>query len=157
MHAAVMGLADSADVIVKAAAVADFRPRDYSGAKIKKDAGGLEQIVLEPNPDILAELGHRDYRGARPVLVGFAAETDDDEETIEALGRRKLQRKRADLMVVNRVDGDDAGFATDTNKAVLVDASGDRIATELVSKDALADAVLDGAGQLLATRRAGQG
>ena len=152
MHAAVMARADAADVIIKAAAVADFRPRDYSGAKIKKDAGGFEQIVLERNPDILAELGHRSYDGTRPVLVGFAAETDTD-ETIEAMGRGKLERKGADLIVVNRVDGDDAGFATDTNKAVVLDASGGRIATELVSKDALADAILDRAGELLASRR----
>ena len=74
----------AADAVVMAAAVADFRPKDAAEAKLKKESG-LPDLVLEPTPDILAELGERD-RDARPVLVGFAAETSD----VEAAGREKL-------------------------------------------------------------------
>lgn len=142
MRAAVLPLAEGADVVVKAAAVADFRPAAYSAHKIKKD-GGLRAVELERNPDILAELGTRP-RG--PLLVGFAAETDLAEE----YGRDKLHRKGLDLIVVNRVDMADAGFAVDTNRAVLLARGGARTEVPLTTKAELAAVVCDHVEALLA-------
>lgn len=143
MHAAVMARAADADIIVKAAAVADFRPATTAAQKIKK-ADGVPVIELVPNPDILAELGAMPDR--RAVLVGFAAETTD----VEAHGRAKLARKGADLIVVNDVSASDAGFATDTNRAVILGRDGGRREVALVSKRALAGILLEEA----AARRA---
>src|SRR5207249_5059470 len=94
----VTAAAPEQDVLVLAAAVADFRPKAAATSKLKKDRG-VPEVVLEPTPDTLAELG----RTRRPgqILVGFAAETDDH----LAAGRSKLERKRADLIVVNHVEG----------------------------------------------------
>ena len=136
MHQAVMAHADTADIIVKAAAVADFRPATTAAQKIKK-ADGVPVIELVPNPDILAELGALPDR--RAVLVGFAAETTD----VEAHGRDKLARKGADLIVVNDVSASDAGFATDTNRAVILGRDGGRREVDLVSKRALAGILLE--------------
>ena len=144
MRDAVLGLAADADVIVKAAAVADFRPTEAAERKIKKD-GAPSRITLTRNPDILAELG---ASGLRAVLVGFAAETDD----LERNGHEKLQRKGLDLIVVNPVDGEDAGFEVDTNRAVLLGADGMRRDVALTAKSALAEIVLDAAGELLEQR-----
>jgi phosphopantothenoylcysteine decarboxylase / phosphopantothenate---cysteine ligase len=138
MHATVFELVETADVVVKAAAVADFRPASRSASKLKKDAG-LERIELTRNPDILAELGARREGGARPLLVGFAAETDD----IEANGRAKLERKQADLLVVNDVSGETTGFAVDSNAVVILGRDGARIEVPLTSKAAVADRILD--------------
>ena len=143
MHAAVMARAADADIIVKAAAVADFRPATTAAQKITK-ADGVPVIELVPNPDILAELGAMPDR--RAVLVGFAAETTD----VEAHGRAKLARKGADLIVVNDVSASDAGFATDTNRAVILGRDGGRREVALVSKRALAGILLEEA----AARRA---
>ena len=106
MRDAVVKLAEDADVVVKAAAVADFRPASYHPQKIKKDVTALDAVALERTPDILAELGaarREGEPGAGPLLVGFAAETDLE----EANGRAKLERKGLDLIVVNRVDAAD--------------------------------------------------
>ena len=149
MREVVLRLAPGSAAVVKAAAVADFRPASYSEHKIKKDAGGLDSIALTRNPDILAELGHMSFDGQRPVLVGFAAETADEDIN----GGDKLQRKRADLIVVNRVDADDAGFAVDTNKAVLLGADGTRTTVGLTSKAVLAGAIWDRVEKVLAERR----
>jgi phosphopantothenoylcysteine decarboxylase/phosphopantothenate--cysteine ligase len=140
MHDAVLRLADTADVVVKAAAVADFRPVDVSDRKLKK-GDGVPTIRLERNPDILAELGRtRSEAGAtRPFLVGFAAETHD----AEAQGRAKLERKGADLLVVNDVSARDAGFEVDANRAIVLAADGARIEVPLASKRAVADRILD--------------
>lgn len=145
MRTAVLAATDDADVVIKAAAVADFRPERYSGQKIKKDAGGLDQIRLVRNPDILAELGER-KEGM--VLVGFAAETDLAEEH----GRDKLHRKGLDLIVVNRVDMADSGFNVDTNRAVLLRVDGGRTEVPLTTKDRLAAVVCDEVEALLAQR-----
>src|SRR5207247_1805347 len=102
---AVLSSATDADVVVMAAAVADFRPSRVAAQKIKKSAGPPE-IALEPTPDVLDELGKRDLRA---VLVGFAAETTD----LEAAGRRKLEEKRLDLIVVNEVGREGTGFGSD--------------------------------------------
>jgi phosphopantothenoylcysteine decarboxylase/phosphopantothenate--cysteine ligase len=139
MRAAVLPLAAKADVVVKAAAVADFRPATYHDLKIKKDEAGLTQVALEANPDILAELGAQRVPGSGPVLVGFAAETDLE----ELHGRGKLQRKGLDLIVINRVDATDAGFNVDTNRALVLGADGARVEVPLTTKAQLAEVLWD--------------
>ncbi|HEX6256853.1 MAG TPA: bifunctional phosphopantothenoylcysteine decarboxylase/phosphopantothenate--cysteine ligase CoaBC [Euzebyales bacterium] len=146
MRSAIVGLVDEADIVIKAAAVADFRPERYSASKIKKDSDELSTVTLVRNPDILAELGA--CKGGR-VLVGFAAETDLAEDH----GREKLHRKGLDLIVVNRVDMADAGFNVDTNQAVLLRADGGRREVPLTTKDRLAAVVCDEVSELLAQRR----
>jgi phosphopantothenoylcysteine decarboxylase / phosphopantothenate---cysteine ligase len=117
MHDAVTARAPSCDVVVMAAAVADFRPVDVADAKIKK-AGGVPQVVLEPTVDILAALGAA--KPAGQTLVGFAAETDD----LRANAESKLRSKGADLIVGNDVSAPGAGFEHDTNAVVLLTATG---------------------------------
>jgi phosphopantothenoylcysteine decarboxylase / phosphopantothenate---cysteine ligase len=138
MRAAVLALATDADVVVKAAAVADFRPAAVATSKVKKEAG-VPTIELVRNPDILAELGAAREPGRPPLLVGFAAETDDVEEH----GRAKLERKRADLLVVNDVSATDAGFEVDTNRVVILGRDGSRTELPLTTKDVVADRILD--------------
>jgi len=145
MREAILGLVDIADVVIKAAAVADFRPEHYSSSKIKKDSDDASVIALVRNPDILAELGR--HKGER-LLVGFAAETDLAEDH----GRDKLHRKGLDLIVVNRVDMADAGFNVDTNRAVLLRADGSRREVPLTTKDRLAGVICDEVIELLAQR-----
>jgi phosphopantothenoylcysteine decarboxylase/phosphopantothenate--cysteine ligase len=139
MHRAVLGLVDDGvDVVVKAAAVADFRPATTHTSKVKKEAG-VPTIELVRNPDILAELGARRAGASRPLLVGFAAETDD----VERHGREKLERKQADLLVVNDVSAPDAGFAVDTNRVVVLARDGARVEVPLATKTVVADRLLD--------------
>jgi phosphopantothenoylcysteine decarboxylase/phosphopantothenate--cysteine ligase len=146
MRDAVTKLAEDAAVVVKAAAVADFRPANYQSQKIKKDQIDLSTIALERNPDILSELGAaNDGR----ILVGFAAETNLEEQH----GRDKLDRKGLDLIVINRVDAADAGFNVDTNRALLLGADGLRDEVPLTSKAALAAVIWDHVERLLNTRR----
>ena len=121
MQKAVIDLAATADVIVKAAAVADFRPAQTSATKLKKDSGP-PQLELVRNPDILADLGADHAPGQKPLLIGFAAETHD----VEAHARAKLERKNADLLVVNDVSRRDAGFEVDTNEVFVLDRDGRR-------------------------------
>jgi phosphopantothenoylcysteine decarboxylase / phosphopantothenate---cysteine ligase len=135
MHREVLARYDAVDVVVMAAAVADFRPKAIAGEKLKK-RDGVPEIVLEPTPDILAALGER-KRGQ--LLVGFAAETERVREHAE----EKLTGKRVDLIVANDVSAADAGFEVDTNRAVLLDSSGIVEETPLLSKVALADVILD--------------
>jgi phosphopantothenoylcysteine decarboxylase/phosphopantothenate--cysteine ligase len=118
MEAAVLQAAAGADVVVMAAAVADFRPKRSAEQKLKK-ADGLPEIVLEPTPDILAELGRRKRAGQ--VLVGFAAETTD----VVTNARKKLETKGADLIVANDVSAPGEGFEHDTNRVVLVTETGE--------------------------------
>ena len=148
MRDAVLKLAADADVVVKAAAVADFRPASYSSQKIKKEANNLEAVALERTPDILSELGavRRSDAGSGQILVGFAAETDLEEER----GRDKLHRKGLDLIVINRVDMADAGFNVDTNRALLLGADGTRDEVPLTTKAALAAVICDHIERLLA-------
>ncbi len=140
MRKAVVDLASTADVVVKAAAVADFRPAAAAEHKLKK-TDGVPTIELEANPDILAELGaSRAASGlTRPVLVGFAAETRD----VETYGRDKLERKNADLLVVNDVSARDAGFEVDTNRVVILARDGGRTEVPLSSKSEVAERLLD--------------
>jgi phosphopantothenoylcysteine decarboxylase/phosphopantothenate--cysteine ligase len=142
---AVLRLADGADVIVKAAAVADFRPSHVAMSKLKK-SDGVPSVELTPNPDILAELGARSVPGVGPLLVGFAAETDDPEKQ----GWAKLERKGADLLVVNDVSRSDAGFGTDTNHVLILGADGSRTEVPLAPKSVVADRILDAVAVRLA-------
>ncbi len=135
MHDAVVQAAADADIVVMAAAVADFHPSTVAEGKIKK-AGGVPEVALERTTDILAALGASKRPGQ--VLVGFAAETDD----VVANATDKLVRKGADLIVANDVGAPGVGFAHDTNTGTIVSGSG---ATPLPSmaKIDVAHAVLD--------------
>ncbi len=134
MDAAVREAATGADVVVMAAAVADFRPARPAESKIKK-RDGVPDIVLEPTVDILAGLG----AGKRPgqTLVGFAAETDQVRQNAAS----KLAAKGADLIVANDVTAPGAGFEHDTNQVVLLDADGTERDVPLADKRAIARAV----------------
>ena len=140
MHAAMLAEAETADVIVMTAAVADFRPVTRSGGKIKKDGRVPEPIALAENPDILADLSSR--RAAQgpagQVVVGFAAETDPDLDA----ARAKLARKGCDLLVVNPVGGG-RGFGNAENEAVVLGADGTVTPIPRRSKDGLASVVWD--------------
>ena len=135
MQSQVLEVAESADIIVKAAAVSDFKPKNYQQQKIKK-AQGLTSIEVEENPDILAYLGEKKHRGS--ILVGFAAESRNH----EAEGRRKLQQKKTDLIVVNDILGPETGFDVETNQVILVDA-GQSKQLPLLSKEETANRIWD--------------
>jgi phosphopantothenoylcysteine decarboxylase / phosphopantothenate---cysteine ligase len=137
MAEAVLSRAKGQDLIVMAAAVADFRPSAPAGSKLRKVAG-IPEIALEPTLDILAELGRSRHRGQ--VLVGFAAET----ESVVEHAAEKLRSKGVDLVVANDVAADGVGFAHDTNAVTIVTADG-RTEVPLTSKRAVADAILDAA------------
>jgi len=135
MHTAAVAAAERADIVVMAAAVADFRPADPSDIKIKK-AGGVPEIKLERTTDILADLGSRKRVGQQ--LVGFAAETND----LIANAERKLESKNADFIVANDVSAPGAGFGHDTNIVTIVAPGGARDSLSLTSKLDVARAVL---------------
>ncbi len=140
MEAAVMPRADAHDVIVMAAAVADFRPATIAAHKIKKDELGTQgesRIVLEPTHDFLVDLGQRKAPGQ--VIVGFAAETTNVVEN----ARGKLQRKNLDLIVANDVGADGVGFEHDTNAVTILSATSSDVSVGLTDKRAVAKAVLD--------------
>ncbi len=125
-----------ATTVIKAAAVADYRPTQRSSQKIKKGAEGGMSVELEKNPDILAELGAC-KQGRR--LVGFAAETADLLEN----ARKKLESKNLDLIVANDVSQSDAGFDVDTNRVRLLYRSGRVEELPLMRKDEVAHQILD--------------
>jgi phosphopantothenoylcysteine decarboxylase/phosphopantothenate--cysteine ligase len=135
MEHAVLSRSDGCDVVVMAAAVADFRPVETAHHKIKKDSG-VPQIVLEPTTDILAALGARKRPGQ--TIVGFAAETDD----VEANARGKLARKGADLVIANDVSAPGVGFEHDTNAVIIVSHT-TTTTVALSDKREVARAVLD--------------
>jgi phosphopantothenoylcysteine decarboxylase / phosphopantothenate---cysteine ligase len=147
MNEAMVRHAASADVVVMAAAVADFRPKAVVDHKIKK-IDGPPEIVLEPTPDILAGLGS--IKRPDQVLVGFAAETDD----VVANAERKLVAKRLDLIVANDVSAPGVGFEHDTNAVTLLRRGESPRTVGLASKDQIASAVLDEIVRLLAVSRA---
>jgi phosphopantothenoylcysteine decarboxylase/phosphopantothenate--cysteine ligase len=144
MRRAVLQNAADAEVVIKAAAPLDFRPKVIAAQKIKKRASADLALQLEPTADILAELGSTKNG---KVLVGFAAET---ERHIEH-GLEKLKAKNLDLIVVNSVSGPDSAFDSDMNKATLIDASGRSEEIPLVSKREMADKILDRVVQMLAS------
>lgn len=148
MHDAVLAHSTEADIIIKAAAVADFRPDRTAAGKIKKE-GGPPEVILVPTTDILRELGHRpELRKPGSILVGFAAETVASEEELVALANKKLESKGADIIVANQVGVPDSGFEVPTNRAVM--ATKDSVEhLGLVTKLALAKNLLDQIALLL--------
>jgi phosphopantothenoylcysteine decarboxylase/phosphopantothenate--cysteine ligase len=126
---------EDADAVVKAAAVGDFRPVAPAREKLRKESG-VPEIRLEPTPDILKELGER--KGSK-VLFGFAAETGE----LEAAGRRKLEEKNLDLVVVNRVGEAGTGFDADTNRALILARDGSDEPLRGWTKRELAAAICD--------------
>jgi phosphopantothenoylcysteine decarboxylase/phosphopantothenate--cysteine ligase len=136
MEAAVARHSDAADVVVMAAAVADFRPKAAADTKIKK-GDGVPEVILEPTPDILAGVAARKRDGQ--LLVGFAAETAD----LRANAAEKLARKRLDLIVANDVTAPGAGFEHDTNSVIVLAADGSEQNVPLTDKRQVARVVLD--------------
>ena len=126
---------DSATIVIKAAAVADFHLANVPQQKIKKTSARLS-LELDPTPDILAELG-KNKRGF--LLIGFAAET----ENLEREARRKLETKNCDMIVANLVGGDDTGFESDQNEVALALRTGEFLKLPRASKRELADEILD--------------
>ena len=141
MHDAVLAEASSADAVVMAAAVADYRPAERLSTKRKKT--DTLSVDFVQNPDILRDLVAA--RRAGQVLVGFAAETGDDHASVLEHGRAKLARKGCDLLVVNEVGetGHPTGFEGSHNAATVLGADGSVTDVPLVTKDALADVVWD--------------
>ena len=161
MFRAALNQAPGVDLVLKAAAVADYRPEERARGKIKKEwlrrkslkgRGADRAILLRllPTPDILEELGRRKKPGQ--VLVGFAAETGD----LEANSRRKLRNKNLDLVVANRIGREGEGFEADTNRALVIDAEGRKIELPLMSKESMAARILDLAERLLRDGGVGQ-
>jgi phosphopantothenoylcysteine decarboxylase/phosphopantothenate--cysteine ligase len=144
MHAAVMARTANLDAAIMAAAVADYTPAGGADAQ-KIEKGGPLTLALERTADILKDLGERRDGAARPILIGFAAET----QHIEARSRRKLDLKRADLIVANDVSAAGSGFDVDTNQVTLV-THADSHALPLMSKALVANAILDRLERLLA-------
>ncbi|GAA1218262.1 bifunctional phosphopantothenoylcysteine decarboxylase/phosphopantothenate--cysteine ligase CoaBC [Rhodoglobus aureus] len=141
LQTAVEAEATAADLVVMAAAVADYRPAETAQSKIKKrsDSSTLE-LRLEENPDILRGLSHN--RSRDQLIVGFAAETEPDDDALLQLGRAKVARKGCDFLVLNRV-GWTEGFASDRNTVVVIDKAGDRVGEASGSKLSVAHRILD--------------
>lgn len=148
LQQAMQARADAADVLVMAAAVADYRPATIADAKMKK-SGDAPTITLVENPDILAGLA----RDSRPdqVVVGFAAETGDETGSVLDHGRAKARRKGADLLAVNHV-GTGVGFGDVPNAVVILDTAGEILGEAEGSKDDVARGLLDAVVQLLSAR-----
>ncbi len=149
MHRAVGEHASSSDVVVMAAAVADFTPVSPASTKLKK-ADGVPLVELRPTIDILAELGRTRHEGQ--TVVGFAAETDE----VEQHARSKLESKGADLLVVNDVSAAGVGFEHETNEVRILDRSGDVRHVPLTTKSKVAAAVLDAVLEVRTSGRLGQ-
>jgi len=135
MYKAVLDNYKKADIIIKAAAVADYRPKVEAAEKIKKD-GKTISLELERNPDIIAEIGKN--KGKR-VLVGFAMET----QNLLANAREKLKKKNMDLIVANNLREEGAGFRTDTNIITIIDRTGKAESLDKMTKNEAAGAILD--------------
>ncbi len=135
MFAAVQQQFSAADVVIKSAAVADYRPKHAAAQKIKKSDGDMV-LELERNPDILAWLGaHKE----KQILVGFAAETND----IQQNAMRKLKQKQVDFIAANDLTEQHSGFGKDTNRIVLYSADGSVTPLPVLSKEQVADKILD--------------
>ncbi|PLR84158.1 bifunctional phosphopantothenoylcysteine decarboxylase/phosphopantothenate--cysteine ligase CoaBC [Bacillus canaveralius] len=141
MHDAVMESFPVADVVIKAAAVADYRPKTYMDNKMKKQAGD-EILEMERTKDILFELGRQK---GRKILVGFAAETDH----IEEYARTKLIKKNADMIVANNVTSEGAGFNTDTNIVTIFKRDGSTQNLPILAKKEVARHILEEVSNML--------
>jgi phosphopantothenoylcysteine decarboxylase/phosphopantothenate--cysteine ligase len=138
MRRAVLDRARDANIVIMAAAVADYRAATSHDKKMKRE--GSITLDLEPTPDILAELGRAAQEAHnRRILVGFAAETDRVAEN----ARGKLERKGADMIVANDVTQEGAGFDTDTNIVTMYLRDGREIALPKMSKFDVANRILD--------------
>ena len=148
LAAAVKDAAAEVDVVIMAAAVADYRPAVIAESKIKKELVG-DRLTLElvKNPDILAKLA--EARRPGQLIVGFAAETEQDADALLALGRTKIARKGCDLLVLNRV-GWTEGFGTEINSVVVLDRLGDIVMEASGSKRSVAERTLDAVAARLA-------
>jgi phosphopantothenoylcysteine decarboxylase/phosphopantothenate--cysteine ligase len=135
MRAVVLKEIDSSSVVVMAAAVSDYRPVTSAGKKLKRGKEAIE-LRLEPNPDILKELG---AKKDGKILIGFAAETED----LIANAAKKLLEKNLDMIVANNVAEPNSGFDGDTNIATIMDRAGTVRSLPLMSKDELADQIFD--------------
>jgi phosphopantothenoylcysteine decarboxylase/phosphopantothenate--cysteine ligase len=162
MFNAALNQAQGADLVLKAAAVCDYRPEERSRGKLKKEtlrrrattgASGDRAIALRllPTPDILEELGRR--KKPHQVLVGFAAETDE----LERNAGRKLRRKNLDFVVANRIGVEGEGFESETNRALVLGRSGERVDLPSMSKEEMARSILDLVAPLVAERRRAPG
>jgi phosphopantothenoylcysteine decarboxylase/phosphopantothenate--cysteine ligase len=135
MHAVTLHEFTRCTIAIMAAAVADYRPAQTASKKIKKGSTSIE-VQLEPNPDILKELGA--IKGGK-FLVGFAAETED----LAANASKKLHAKNLDMIIANDVTLEGSGFDSDTNIAAILDRSGTTRTLPLMTKNELADEILD--------------
>jgi phosphopantothenoylcysteine decarboxylase/phosphopantothenate--cysteine ligase len=133
------------DIVIMAAAVADFKPVSVSSEKLKRSKGtALNPIAVEANPDILAEIGALRGDAKRPLLIGFAVETGDVEQLlVEA--QRKLAVKHADMIVANLAD---EAFDLDTNRVWLVDSRGASQEVSTTFKSRIAQKILDAVQKL---------
>jgi phosphopantothenoylcysteine decarboxylase/phosphopantothenate--cysteine ligase len=147
MLEAVSSAIGDADVTVFAAAVADFKPTAPEDRKVKREAvGDAYDVTLAPNPDIAGDT--KDRRKAGSVTVGFALETNDVLEN----ARKKLEKKGFDFLVANDVTEEGAGFDVDTNRVTILAAGAEPEALPLMTKDAVAEQILDRAAQRMASR-----
>jgi phosphopantothenoylcysteine decarboxylase/phosphopantothenate--cysteine ligase len=138
MRSAVLQHADASDLILMAAAVGDYRAKVVTAGKLKKTKDRLT-LDLETAPDILAELGGRRGPGTGPILVGFAAETED----LEAQATAKLERKNLHHIVANNVSHPGSGFAGETNQVTMISRTGEVDAWPMMSKVQVAERLLD--------------
>lgn len=141
MYQAVLERFDGADVVIKTAAVADYRPKVAHDQKVKKQAGDT-LLELERTKDILFELGQRKKH---QLLIGFAAETNK----VEEYAKKKLFTKNADMIVANNVKSEGAGFGTDTNIVTMFKRDGSKAELPLMSKTAVAGKILEEIASLL--------
>lgn len=141
MYKAVMNEFDHADIVIKTAAVADYRPKNSYDQKMKKQPGD-EVLELERTNDILLELGKRKKN---QILIGFAAETNN----VADYAKAKLVKKNANMIVANNVTSEGAGFGTDTNIVTLFKKDGTMIELPMMSKQNVAIKILEEASQLL--------
>ncbi len=148
MLEAVLAAIPGASTLVMAAAVADFRPATVSAEKIKK-ASGIPEIRLENTPDILSTVTEaRGKTGFPKLAIGFAAES----QQLLANAQKKLQAKRLDLLAANDISAQDAGFGVDTNRVTLLYADGETEALPLMSKEEVADLLMERVCGLLQKR-----
>jgi phosphopantothenoylcysteine decarboxylase/phosphopantothenate--cysteine ligase len=145
MEHAVRGAIADADALIMAAAVADFRPAAKAQGKIKKQSAP-ESLALEPAPDVLQAT--RAARPANLVVIGFALETDDLKRNAAA----KLQAKGLDVIVLNDAGNPQAGFEVDTNEVILIFKDGTEEVLPVMSKDDVADAIIDRLVDIFAAR-----
>lgn len=145
MYEEVISRYQKMSVVVKAAAVSDYKPATSENHKIKKGDSDLN-LPLKPNRDILKELGEQKKKqGVSPLLVGFAAESQNHLEE----GKRKLKEKNLDLIAVNDISGKDTGFASETNQVTLLNQDGTEENLPLLSKEETANRIWDSVIRLI--------